>query len=82
MDRQKVTVSQINDAIDDLMLKISQEKQRNFKEIIEIIVQLGRWCRDDGAQDGASKPVVIQCFAKRPEAIIALVTMINDICTG
>ena len=79
MDRQKVTIAQINGTIEDLMLKISQEQQRNFKEIIEIIAQLGRWCRDDGTGDEAP---IIQCFEKRPEAIIVLVTMIDDICTG
>ena len=85
MDKQKVTTSQINGVIEDLILKISQEQQRNFKEITEIIAQLGRWCRtgrDDGTRDGVSKPVVIQCFVKRPEATVALVTMIGDICTG
>ena len=75
MDQQKV---RINCAIEDLLLKINQKEQRDFKGIVEVIVQLARWCRGDAA----TKPIVIQCFVQRLEAIIALVTMIDDICTG
>ena len=78
MDRQKDTISQVNCAIENLVLKINQEEQRDFEKIIEAIAQLGRWCRNNTA----FKATVVQYFVEHPEAIGALVTMVKDICTG
>lgn len=77
MDQRTSFITQVNCAIEDLILKMNR-KERDFKEIIHAASQFEKWLKNDKA----SNPIVIQCFAANPVVINALVTMIDDICTG
>ena len=76
---EKMLIVQVTNAIEDLLAKVNRKEERNFKEIILAISQFSKWIAQAHT---TSKPIATQCFVRHPEVVTALVTMVDDICSG